>query len=175
MDEPHAASSLAEPRRVEYLIAVAAMAYADHEVVDAEIDTLRRLAGAIGVPDAKFATVESAARKPNEGRVDVILDGFRNDGCRFALLTDAILVAWADRHIAPGEPEELARFAQVLGVPVAQAVLLGRYVGSVIQDDSAHGQVYDLTRALAADLGAAAAKVPSPGGLRALFRRLTGK
>ena len=176
MDEPHAARELPEPRRVDYLIAVAAMAYADHEVVDAEVDTLRRLAGVLGVPEARFARVEAAARKPNEARVEVILDGFRQDACRLALLTDAILVAYADRRIAPGEPEQLAKFAAVLGVPVAQAVLLGRYVGGVIQGRASEdAETYDLSRALAADLGQAAPKVRSPGGLRALFGKLTGK
>lgn len=175
MDEPHLARTLPERRRIEYLIAVAAMAYADQKVVDSEIDTLRRLASVIGVPDARFARVESAARHPSEARVTAILDGFRTDACRLTLLTDAILVAYADRQIAPGEPEQLAKFADALGVPVAQALLLGRYVGGVIREgESGQSEAYDFSRTLSAEVGRAAAKVHSPRGLRALFRKLLG-
>lgn len=175
MDEPHAAIGLGEARRTEYLVAVAAMVYADRKIADSEWELLQRLGSALALPRARVQEVEAAALAPDMDRVDGIVRSFRADPCRFALLTDAILVAYADDRVAKGEPELLARFAATLDVPRAAAVLLGRYVEQLIAADQPSGKDKELSEALAAGLEEANPRVHSPNSIRRLFRKLVQK
>ncbi len=166
---PHPATALPQNGRVEYLIAVAALVYADGEVDPGELDVLRALSRILDLPTGAHNLVMASAKFPDYKRVDTILAKFRGDNLRFTLLCDAILVAFADGRLHPTETHEVARFAHALGISVAQAAKIGRYVAE------SHTEHQALSVELAESLDDAADHVHPPRGLRALYRKLIGK
>ena len=169
-ENPHRARALSEERRLQYMTAVASVVHADGHVDDIEIEVLRLLGEAIDLPDRLMTGVIEAAQRPDHARVESILAGIDEESLRFALLTDAILVAFADEKLEPGETEQIAEFAEVLGISRSQAVAIARYVESVLLD----GDRRDLARALEEGLADAASHVHPPRGVRWLYRKLTG-
>lgn len=174
MAEGHLAAALPERRRIDYLAAVAAMAYADCDVAEVELVVLRRLAGELGLERAAFARVEEAIRRPVPERVDAVLKSFSRDPCKYALLADAMLVALADRRVTVEEFQEADRFARRLGVPMTKVVLIARYVQRVLSTDREDRGHPERTRTLLAGLAHAAARVHSPYGVKKLYRKLLG-
>jgi uncharacterized tellurite resistance protein B-like protein len=169
-EDPHKARSLPENRRMDYMTAVASVVHADGEVDDMELEVLRLLGEVLDVKPPDMERVIAAARSPDHARVEQILATFRDDPLRFSLLTDAILVAFADEKLAAGETEEIAEFAEALHISTSQAVMIARYVESVLVD----GEKHDLARALAEGLADASSHVHPPRGVRWLYRKLTG-
>lgn len=170
---PHAACALPEPQRIEYLTAVASILHADGAVVDSEIAKLRALCDALDVSAAGTEEVVAAARQPDPARVSRIVAGYREKDLRFTLLTDAILLAYADGSVDVGESEEIASWAQVLDISTSQAVLIGRYVAEVV-----HGQdegMGNLSKDLASGLAQFGPQVPAKGSIRWLYVKLGGK
>jgi uncharacterized tellurite resistance protein B-like protein len=169
-ENPHLARSLPEARRLDYMTAIASVVHADGHVDDVELEVLRLLGEAIDLPQELMPRVIEAALKPDHPGIEKILSGFDEDAVRFSLLTDAILVAFADERLAPGETEQIAEFAEALGITKAQAVTIGRYVESVLLENDKR----DLARALEEGLADAASHVHPPRGVRWLYRKLTG-
>ena len=100
--------------------------------------------------------VIDAARSPDLRRVEAILASFREDPIRFSLLTDAILVAFADEKLAAGETEQIAEFADALGITTPQAVAIARYVDRTVS------------------ILRISARTAPRSGVRWLYRKLTG-
>jgi uncharacterized tellurite resistance protein B-like protein len=169
-EDPHKARTLPEDRRIDYITAVAAVVHADGEVDDMELEVLRLLGEVLDVKPADMVHVIEAAQNPDHARVEEILASFSEDAIRFSLLTDAILVAFADEKLASGETAEIAEFAEALHISTAQAVTIARYVESVLVD----GEKHDLAKALAEGLADASSHVHPPRGVRWLYRKLTG-
>jgi uncharacterized tellurite resistance protein B-like protein len=168
-EDPHKARSLTEERRVDYITAVAAVVHADGEVSELELDVLRLLGEVLDIPPRIMPRVVEAACNPDHRQVDYLLGTFRADPIRFALLTDAILVAFADEKLMPGETEEIAEFSDALGISRAQAIAIAHYVESALVD----GDKHDLAKALAEGLADVASQVHPPRGVRWLYRKLT--
>jgi len=169
-EDPHKARSLPEDRRIDYITAVASVVHADGEVSELELEVLRLLGEVLDIPPTSMPRILEAACNPDHTRVEHILSTFRADPIRFALLTDAILVAFADEKLAAGETEEIAEFAEALHISTAQAVTIARYVESALVDSERH----DLAKALAEGLADASSHVHPPRGVRWLYRKLTG-
>lgn len=160
--------SLSETARVEYLIAVAALVYADGYVADSELQVLRALAHVLALPDGAYNLVMASARFPDKRRVTTILDKVKKDNIKYTLLCDAVLVAFADGRLLAAETEEIARFARALGISTAQAGKIARYVADSRDEHK------PLAAQLVDTLDDAADHVHPPRGLRALYKRLTG-
>jgi uncharacterized tellurite resistance protein B-like protein len=169
-ENPHQARFLSEERRLEYMTVIASVVHSDGHVDDVELEVMRQLGEAIDLPSRQMPTVIDAARSPDLRRVEAILASFRDDPIRFALLTDAILVAFADEKVAAGETEQIAEFADALGISTVQAVAIAKYVESSLVDVDRK----DLAKALEEGLADAASHVHPPRGVRWLYRKLTG-
>jgi uncharacterized tellurite resistance protein B-like protein len=167
--EPHAALGLPEEQRRRYLLAVAAIVYADGALDPVELDVLRLIAQVIGLPDETVDATIAQVKDPDRERIDAILGELDNEELRHALLADAILVAFADGRVTATESRELAEYAERLGISTAQAVLVGRYVEEVVLGEREH----TLSKALAVGLADAKAGLHPPRGLRWLYRKLT--
>lgn len=166
---PHPATALPHNGRVEYLIAVAALVYADGEVAPGELEVVRALSRILELPDGAHNLVVASAKFPDYKRVDAILAKFRGDNLRYTLLCDAVLVAFADGRLRPTETHELARFAHALGISSAQAIKIGQYVAE------SHTEHATLATELGESLEEARDHVHPVKGIRALWRRLVGK
>jgi len=169
-ENPHKARSLPEDRRLDYITVIASMVHADGHVDDVELEVMRLLGEAIDIPEKLMARVIEAARAPDPQKVDALVASFSEDPLRFSLLTDAILVAFADEKLAAGETEQIADFAEALHISTAQAITIARYVESVLVDNDKK----ELAKALEEGLADAASHVHPPRGVRWLYRKLTG-
>jgi uncharacterized tellurite resistance protein B-like protein len=144
--------------------------HADGEVSELELEVLRLLGEVLDISPRTMPRIIEAACNPDHEKVEYILGTFRHDPIRFALLTDAILVAFADEKLAAGETEEIAEFAEALHISTAQAVAIARYVESALVD----GEKHDLAKALEEGLADVSSQVHPPRGVRWLYRKLTG-
>jgi uncharacterized tellurite resistance protein B-like protein len=172
MSEPqHPALEASVEDRIDYLIAVASMAFADGTTDKSELIKVSELCAELGVSGDGAQRVSAAASVPNRDQVERILGRFRQSHLRVTLLIDALVIAYADEHVDKGEVAEIARFAHALDLDTAQAVLIGRYVEETIR-----GQGSDtLSHELADQLSHLTAKVPPQGVVRSLFNRLRGQ
>jgi hypothetical protein len=84
--ETHAARSLPEEKRLEYLIAVASLVYADGDVDETELAVLRKLGAVLEITPAGMEKVVAAAKSPDHAQVAGILAHFRGEDLRYALL-----------------------------------------------------------------------------------------
>jgi uncharacterized tellurite resistance protein B-like protein len=170
-EDTHAARDLPEERRYDYLVAIASVVCADGEVAEPELAVLRTLCDVLALPPGTCQKVLDGAKTPDLARVQEILANFRDEPLRFALMTDAILVTYADNKVAAGESKEIAEFADALGMTTSQAAMIGRYVEEVVVAHEGHA----LSKALAEGLADAAAHVHPPRGVKWLYRKLKGK
>jgi uncharacterized tellurite resistance protein B-like protein len=175
----HPARTLPEDQRVDYLLVVAAVAFADGQVAEEELATVTDLCDALDITGTRREEILAAARRPDQDRVDQILDAMTDPATRQALLTDVITVVYADGRVGMGEAEEVARFAERLKIGTSQAVLIARYVEGAIGTAAGAGSTNGaddepLTDELADGL-TAVAKLRPQTGVRALYRRLRHK
>ena len=168
MDEPHAASELTMDKRVDYLVAVASIVYADGRATTDELAVLGMLCSVLDLTPRGIDVVVAAAQKPDPARVAEIVAGLEGDRLKHALLVDAILVAFADGRVAREETREIAEFADAVGIGHAEAALIGRYVEEVIVEAEGH----ELSKALALGLAESHAQLQPPRGVKWLYRKL---
>jgi uncharacterized tellurite resistance protein B-like protein len=172
MPEPqyHPALSVSEKDRIDYLLAVASIAWADRSADEAEIQKLRQLCETLQVSGEAAERVVAAATEPDAKRVTKILRRFPNDSLRFALLADVTLIAFCDGRVESGEAEQIAAYARELHLATAHATTIGRYVENAI-----HGRpAGKLSQELSDKLAALQAEVPHPGLMRDMFARMRG-
>ena len=168
MDEAHAASELHMDRRVDYLVAVASIVHADGNASPDELAVISMLCNVLDLTPRGVDVVLGAARRPDAARVAEIVAALEGDRLKHALLTDAILVSFADGRVAREESREIAEFASAVGISAAEASLIGKYVEEVIVEAEGHS----LSRALAEGLAEINA-VPQPArGVKWLYRKL---
>lgn len=148
--------------RVDYLTVVASLVAADHEVADAELVPLEALCRELAITDAERDAVLAFARTPEPARVDASLARLKgNVALRVGLITDAIVIAFADGKVAPGESAEIARLGHALDVHEGQITLIARYVEATILGRG--------DPSLSRELGDAVAQTPQPGVIRRLY------
>jgi uncharacterized tellurite resistance protein B-like protein len=129
-DKQHPALDVAEPERVDYLTVVASMAYADHHADDSELARVTEMCEHLEISAEGIEKVLAAARDPDRIALDGIIDRLKTSALRFALLVDAIDVAYADEKIDPQETAEIESLADRLGVNHAQVAMIHRYVST---------------------------------------------
>jgi uncharacterized tellurite resistance protein B-like protein len=168
MDETtHPARSLPDKQRIDYLLVVAAIAYADRQIAEAERENLRDLSAALGLSNMDADRVVATMVAPHPSQLARVFDSFKRGDLRYTLLTDATVLAFADGQVESGEAETIARFAQALDIDTAQAVMIGRYVEEVVQGKR--------TESLSDELAQKLGQIPSQGVVGRLFARLRGK
>jgi uncharacterized tellurite resistance protein B-like protein len=168
-DEPHLAHDVPEAHRLDYLTVVASLVAADQEVADAELVPLKALCDELALPDAARAAVLATARKPDAAAVEQCLRRVRKHvGLRVALLSDAIVIVFADGKVTPAESQEIARLGDALGIAPAQIELVARYVESVIMGDE--DEADELAEQLGKGVAAAEHGARHPGAIRWLHR-----
>ena len=169
MGDEHPARRLPEADRLEYLAIVASVAYSDRVIYESEADRILDIGRDLGLGDAAVrAFVEDIG--PDVQRSHEVAARFRDDkDLATRLLTDVILVAFADGMVQSSEAVEVAQFAKALGISTGQATMLGRYVESVLLA-SEDADVGELSRSLAVGMTTVP---PNPYGIRRLYKALT--
>jgi uncharacterized tellurite resistance protein B-like protein len=155
-DKRHPALDLEESERVDYLSVVASMAFADADADDRELERVRDMCKDLELSSESTEKVIAAATSSHDDSIDEALDRLTCSDLRYALLIDAIDIAYADDEVVESEAAELEALAERLGISHAQLVQLRRYVGARTDhdetDDGANEQVAK---------GVAAAGVPA--------------
>jgi uncharacterized tellurite resistance protein B-like protein len=155
--------------RLDYLIVVASLVAADHEVSDAELAPLEEMCQELEVAGAERDAVLAIAREPDPAVVDASLARIRQDiALRVRLLTDAITIVLADGKIGPHESEMIARLGAALETAPAQINLIARYVDASVLG---HTDQPSLARALAEGVAVAERHLHPPGVIRRMFER----
>jgi uncharacterized tellurite resistance protein B-like protein len=145
----HPGLDLSETERIDYLIVVASMAQADGRISDTELLRLGQLCQHLGLSESGTERVLSAAGAPDRSAIGAILERLRDSALRFAVVVDAVDVAWADGRIDPAEAREVEALADRLGVTRSQVAMIQRYVAG-----RRNTATVDQTRELAAGLSA---------------------
>jgi uncharacterized tellurite resistance protein B-like protein len=127
----HPALALDEKRRVDYVMVVASMVYVDGVVDPKEQTLLGSLCRALGLPDETSAEVLKTAGAPGRPDAKRLAHSFEDHEVRMSLLTDAIVMAYADGKVAAAEADAIAAFADAMGFTASQAALVARYVATV--------------------------------------------
>jgi len=166
-DPQHPACEAPIEDRIDYLIAVASIAFADGATDREELVKITEMCAELAVTGDGAQRVASAASVPDRAQVEGILGRFRQSKLRATLLIDAMVVAYADGRVDIGEAAEVARFAGALGFTTAETVVVGRYV-----EESLRGQAGALSQDLASKLSDLAPQVPAQSVVRSLFNRL---
>jgi uncharacterized tellurite resistance protein B-like protein len=130
----HPALDLGEGDRTDYLIVVASTAWADRQVSDEELARLQRMSEALDLPAAAAEGVieatRNAAARPDAARIDALLARLATRELRYAMLVDAIDIAYADDTLLDEEAARLEVLAERLEIPPVQRELVRRYVAS---------------------------------------------
>ncbi len=135
----HPARFLTEDERMDYLLAVASISCADAEIDESELARLRELCDVLELDERARKRVMAAAEKPDGKTVERALAALAGrPAMSLSLLTDAIVVAFADDKLTDSEASELKRMARRLGIATEDAMLVAKYVESLVMH---HGEV----------------------------------
>ncbi|MSP63115.1 MAG: hypothetical protein EXR72_22810 [Myxococcales bacterium] len=168
--ERHPAQDLPEAQRVDYLTAVAAVVLADGEVHAKELEQVRRLCGVLGISKEGETAVLTGARTRDHDAAREIVGNLRYDSVlRMSLITDAMVVLFADGKVDQGEMEALSEYAALLGLPDSKLVMLARYVAAAIGTDGGDdAEAEKLVEQLSEGLGL----IQRPGTIAYLYRTI---
>lgn len=155
-DKRHPALDLDEAERVDYLSVVASMAFADADADERELGRVRDMCKDLELSPEGVDRVISAATNDHDETIDAALDRLSSSDLRYALLIDALDIAYADDEVVESEAAELEALAQRLGISHVQLAQLRRYVG--VRTD--HDETSDEANEQVAK-GLAAAGVPA--------------
>lgn len=128
MENGHILLDYPEVERVAYLAVVAAMAQADNRVTDEERANLTTLCRRIDLDNAWIDEVLESAETPNDEVTSYYLTTLRKSTLRYALLTDLVFMAYADRNVAREEEAELTKMRDLLGITRERFAKIEEYV-----------------------------------------------
>ena len=165
----HPAMALDANERIDYLCAAASIAYADGQTDSSELNVLREMCRLLDVGDGAERVLEAARQKPEASHAR--FEQIKQRGLGVPLVTDAVVIAFADGQLAPGETKGIAAIVHLVGVTHAQAGLIGRYVEATVsgEDDG------PLARELAEGLVREKVPVSSHHPVKWLYQKLRGK
>jgi uncharacterized tellurite resistance protein B-like protein len=126
--ERHPALDLDEEARAHYVTVVAAVAWADRSVSDEERARLRVVGEALELPDEAITAVVDAPDRPPPAQVDELLTRLASEDLRYAILVDAVDIAYADDVLEPDEAAHIEALANRLEISPVQRELVRRYV-----------------------------------------------
>jgi uncharacterized tellurite resistance protein B-like protein len=124
----HPALDTPEPERADYLTVIASMAFADDEADERELERVRDLCNVLELSEESASRVVAVASGKAPPNIDETLTRLRQSELKFALMVDAIDIAYADDEIVPAEAEELHHLAEILHIDAGQLEMLQRYV-----------------------------------------------
>ena len=170
---PHPARELPEPERIDYLTVVASVVLADQVAAAEEIAQITELCREVGLSDAGREQVLAAAKHPDPAVVDATLARLKTHiELRVSLLTDAIVIAFADGKVAATESRDISRIADALEIESGQIGLIARYVESVILERDEQALSRELGKGVAAEHRAGPGVGPSAiRWLHRIFKR----
>jgi uncharacterized tellurite resistance protein B-like protein len=146
----HPALALEQPLRVAYVSTVASIVFADEDVAEEELAIVRQLCSGLELTGEGTAQVLEAIKPAAELASHHVYEQLREAGLGVPLVTDAIIVAFADGRLSPGETKGLVAVAHLVGVTTAQCALIARFVDTQVGDpDEAGALAAELTAALA--------------------------
>lgn len=164
----HPVLALSEAARVDYLTAVASLALADGAVDERELSQVGKLCAALELSPAGEKAVLAGARTNDRAAARAIVARMGGDPILHAsLLTDALVIAFADGRVDRGEIAALSDYANLLGVAPAQLTLMARYVALAIRGDAA-----DEGETMARDLAVGLEEMPGPGLIQWVHKKL---
>jgi uncharacterized tellurite resistance protein B-like protein len=125
----HPALKLSDAERKDYAMLIATMVFADGVVDPAEQVLLENLCKALSVADAAGLLAVAKGKQ----RVDMVALAakFKDHEIRQSLLTDAIVMAYADGKVVDAEAEAIGAIAKALQFTPSQAAMMGRFVATV--------------------------------------------
>ena len=135
----HPALELHVDERIDYLVVVASMAAADHELHENELAQLSEACDAFDLGAAGTGEVFAMARQPDRTRIKAAVARLKDGDLRFTLMTDLIFMAYADDKVVSEERQELADLADTLCITGEQLNSLEQYVLAVRKVDSTDG------------------------------------
>lgn len=124
----HPALGLAVAERHAYLTLLGSMVLADAKVDDRELAGLERLGTALELPGGTAGRALADARALDNDGTRVLARKFRDYFVRQQLLTDAIVISFADGVLDATEKDKIAALADNVGLSARQAAMIGRYV-----------------------------------------------
>ena len=165
---PHPASTLSEQERSDYLVAVAFIALGDRAGDPTARSQLEAMGATLGISEDAARRAVDAAVSSDRAHASRVLANLRQSELRVALLTDVIVLAFADAQVATAEAASIAWLARQMNMTTADVVLIGRYVEGVVQGHSEE----PLAKKLAEKLAALPGSVPHHSVVSGLLARL---
>ncbi len=167
MAHEHEARNIPLAERVAYATVVGSMAAADDVVAPAELDKLKSLCKALGLPDGETQKVIVTAESRNGVAAQRAMTRLAQSDLRFTLYTDCLLLAYADETVVKQEREMLQGIAKALQIDEAKAKLLEEYV-TVAREAARPDADHQVAKARAEELASELAAVGIPVGAVAL-------
>ena len=115
-------------QRVAYLVTLASLAMADGEVEEGEEKLIKSICDQAGLDEAGKALVISAVYNPEEVAFENYLGLLQDSDLRFHLMTDIVLMVYADGEAEKEELEQAAKIRLLLSITKEQYETLTAYV-----------------------------------------------
>jgi uncharacterized tellurite resistance protein B-like protein len=125
-----------EQEKAAYLGALAALATADREADNEELDHLREIAHAAGISPENEQTILRAAQDTSGADLKRCLDVLKTSELRFSLITDLIAVAKADDSYTEEEKRNVEKVSKYLDVNTNQFSVLDQFVSKAASSDN---------------------------------------
>ena len=122
----HPAHGATVQTRVDYMKAAAAIAFADGDVSQSELDRVREFASDLAIPEDAIAGILEYTSAATDSTA--LIEQFSRTEYSVALLVDAADIACADGRVDRTEAAELERVAKLLGLDAGQLYMVRRFV-----------------------------------------------
>ncbi len=139
----HPARSEPLASRLAYAAVVATLATADKDVDVSELEDVRLLCKDLDIPDDAVDGIVARARRGDHDDIVVELRRLRESPLRFTVLTDMVVLGFADGRYSMDERRRVRAYATVLGVPDDQVVAIEQRVIERTQERRAIEEVVE--------------------------------
>ena len=114
--------------KAAYLGALASLATADRHAGEEEINHLKEMSSAAGLPESETKIVLDAANDSSGKYLLKCLNTLKTSELRYSLVTDLIALAKADDHYTEDEKENIQKVSRYLDVNTDQFSVLDQYI-----------------------------------------------
>ena len=172
---PHPALGLEVADRRSYASVLASLAYADGHLDEREEAKLAALSEALELGAEGHAAVLEAARSAGQTTIGQRVQRWRGTEMAVPLLTDAIVMAFADSEMHDDESQAIGGFALMLGVHTAKATMIARHVLTMTRGEFSDGEAEAMARKLGVDIAEVERTSRPPGAVSWLLGKLRGQ
>jgi uncharacterized tellurite resistance protein B-like protein len=123
-----------EHEKAAYLGALAALATADREAGEEELEQLRGIAHAAGISSSEEQQIIEAAKDTSGQNLKTNLDVLKVSNLRYSLITDLITLAKADETYTEEEKQNIEKVARYLNVNQNQFSVLDQFVSKAADE-----------------------------------------